>query len=395
VALLLAGALACEPDPARPANAIPIGLLLSYTGYLAASSVNSERALRMAIESVNAAGGVGERPLHITARDTRSDVTKVKRSTQELLDAGAALVIGPDTTDLATQVESLLKERTVLLPSSNTSSDIEWRPRGTWFVMGAGTNRLGCELVAQLKADGRHNPLVMVNPTGQNNALAWDMGVVYGFPKLVLPSDLTDRETISSITRAMVGHDSYVLAAFPSDASPLIYALTAIGQMPDPSRWYLSPTLHNPAFLDALPKGGMTGARGVANGTVSGAADFRAAFHRRWQDAPLDDAYPFYDAGALVGLALARAWRQTGAVPENTRLSRHLIAVTKAGGMPVAWNELERGLALVRDGVEIEYFGLSGTIQFDFSGQSSTTSTRWWTIDEAGFTDIAHTGACK
>jgi ABC-type branched-subunit amino acid transport system substrate-binding protein len=388
--------VACEATSRPPANAIPVGLLLSYTGYLAASSINSERALWMAIENINAAGGVGQRPLHITARDTRSDPDKVRGPTQELLDAGVVVVIGPDTTDLATHVQSLLMERTVLLPSSNTSSDIEWRPRGNWFVMGAGTARLGCELVAQLKADGRSNPLVLVNPTGQNNALAWDLGNTYGFPKLVLPSDLTGgRETIGNITRSLVGHDAYLLAAFPSDASPLIYALTALGQMPDPSRWYLSPTLHNPAFLEALPKGGMTGARGVANGTVSGAADFRAAFHQRWQDVPLDDAYPFYDAGAVVGLALARAWKQEGLVPDKKGLAPHILAVTQAGGTPVAWNDLQRGLALVRDGVEVEYFGLSGAIQFDFTGQSRTTTTRWWTIDEEGFSDIAHTSVCK
>jgi ABC-type branched-subunit amino acid transport system substrate-binding protein len=392
---LLAGGPACEAESTRPANAIPIGLLLSYTGFLAASSVNSERALWMAVEAVNAGGGVGERPIHIIARDTRSNPEKAKAPTQELLDAGAAVVIGPDTTDVATQVQSLLKDRTVMLPSSNTSSDLEWRPRGNWFVMGAGTTRWACELVSQLRADGRHNPLVMVNHTGQNSALGLDLNYNYGYSKIVLPGDLTSREAINNLSRSLIDHDSYVLAAFPSDATSLIYALTAIGQMPDPSRFYLSSTLHNPAFLQALPKGGMTGAHGVANGTVSGAADFRAAFQRRWQDVPLDDAYPFYDAGAVVGLALARAWKQTGAVPELTGLVTHILAVTRAGGMPVAWNELARGLALVRDGVEVEYFGLSGTLQFDATGESRNTSTRWWTIDEGGFTDIAHTSACK
>ena len=56
VALALIAALGCgEPEP-EP-ETIPIGLLLSYTGYLSADSINSERALLMAIGTANDGGG--------------------------------------------------------------------------------------------------------------------------------------------------------------------------------------------------------------------------------------------------------------------------------------------------------------------------------------------------
>ena len=60
------------------------------------------------------------------------------------------------------QLRTLLLDRTVILPSNNTSSDVEWRGP-SWFVMGAGNSRVACELVAQLRADGRKNPLLLVN----------------------------------------------------------------------------------------------------------------------------------------------------------------------------------------------------------------------------------------
>src|SRR3954469_18950388 len=96
VAVALAG---CGGSPASD-DGIPIGLMLSYTGYLAANSVNSERALWMAVEAVNTGGGVGGKPLRIVARDTRSDVQKVRQPAQELIDAGVVAFIGPDTNDL-------------------------------------------------------------------------------------------------------------------------------------------------------------------------------------------------------------------------------------------------------------------------------------------------------
>jgi branched-chain amino acid transport system substrate-binding protein len=392
--LALAGALACDREP--PAgDVVPIGLLLSYSGYLAANSVNSERALLMAVEAVNAAGGVGGRRLRVVARDTRSDGQKVVAAARELLDSGVAVLIGPDDTDLIAPLRNLLLDRTVLLPSSSTSSDVEWRPP-SWFVMGAGTARLACELMAQLRADGRRNPLILVNPTGQNNALAWDLQLTHGLRKMILPNDLAySKESVNAVARELIAHDSYVLAAYPTSASTLVYALSARGDLPEPTRWYLSPTLHTPAFLESIPTQGMQGARGVASGTVSGAADFRAAFGRRWDDTALDDAYPFYDSGAIVALALQRALQRDGAIPDKTGLFAHVLAVTRAGGKPVQWNELQRGLELLSQGEEVEYFGLSGLIQFDFSGQTRTASTKWWAIQDQGFSDIPHLGDCQ
>ena len=70
---LAAATIGCS-GTAPHEDPISIGLMLSYTGYLAANSVNSERALLMAIETANAAGGVAGRPVALLARDTRSDV---------------------------------------------------------------------------------------------------------------------------------------------------------------------------------------------------------------------------------------------------------------------------------------------------------------------------------
>jgi ABC-type branched-subunit amino acid transport system substrate-binding protein len=392
VAVAVGAAGACD-DPGRPAGALPIGLLLSYSGYLAANSVNSERALLMAIEAANAGGGVDGRLLWVIAKDTRSDPAKVAMPARELVDAGAALFIGPDTADLITALRSVLGERTVLLPSYATASDIEWKPRA-WFVMGASTLRVGCELVAQLKQDGRQSPLLIVNPTGYNSWLSWRLTNRYGMPRFVLPTDQpSTAATVMPITSMTA--DAYVLAAFPTSGSSLVYALAAIGAMGDPRRWYLSPTLHTPAFVESIPKGVLQGARGVSAGTVGGAAEFRARFTARWHDEPLDDAYPFYDAGAIAALALQRAVTATGGVPTGSALSEHILAVTSSSGTVIQWNEVGRGLDLLRQGQAVQYSGVSGSTAFDLSGQTPAASTSWWTVTADGFTDVASMSDCR
>lgn len=96
VAVLGLALIGCSSgDDETPDDPLTVGLLLSYTGPLAANSINSERALLMAIEAANEAGGLGGREIEVMARDTRSDPRQVTRPARELQEAGAAIVIGP------------------------------------------------------------------------------------------------------------------------------------------------------------------------------------------------------------------------------------------------------------------------------------------------------------
>jgi ABC-type branched-subunit amino acid transport system substrate-binding protein len=400
VALLGAGGGCGDAPPAVPdPDEIPIGLLLSFSGYNAASSVNSERALIMAVEAANALGGIEGRKLRVMAKDTRSRPgATVAEPASELFRAGAAILIGPDTIDLVTQIRPFLMEeqRTILLPSFGTASDVGfgYKPPD-WFVMGPGTGRIACELVQQLTADGMSSALVVANAKGYNSAIAWNLGNHYGMRKFILPAaGVSSIATVKSIVG--MSATAYILAAFPADASSLIYAMAATGSLGDPSHWYLSPTLHNPAFLATIPKGVLAGARGVAPGTVAGAPAFRAAFIARWHDTPLDDAYPFYDAGMVTALAIEHAVLRTGSVPTGTGLTEDVRGVTRAGAaVVVQWNELEKGLKALRDGQDINYYGLSGKLEFDISGQTSSSATKWWSITGDGFSDLVRDSDCK
>jgi neutral amino acid transport system substrate-binding protein len=390
-AILAGGNGSCDPPPA--AEAITVGLLLSYSGRLAANSINSERALGMVIESVNRAGGVGGRPLAVLARDAGSDPRLVSEPARQLLDSGAAIIIGPDTIELGVELKSLLADRTVIMPSFATADSSNYKPY-TWFVMGAPANRIACELLSQVRADGRQRPLAIRDTNGYNVHLGFQLASLFGIRTLeVSTEDLPDDETIRVISA--MEPDALILATLPSTASSLVYTLAVAGMLKQPFGWYLAPTLHTPAFLANIPNGSLDGARGVATGTVAGASGFRARFAARWQDLPLDDAYAFYDAGSIAALAMQRAINKEGTIPSGAGLGPHILAVTRKGGVPVSWEELDRGLALLADGQEVGYGGLSGLLEFDATGQTLTTSTNWWTIGPDGFTDVESKSDCR
>jgi branched-chain amino acid transport system substrate-binding protein len=389
--LVLGGLPGCEE--ATQHDPIVVGLLLTYTGPLAASAVNSERALAMSIEQVNEAGGVNGRPLRVVPQDTRGDARKVNGPARTLLDRDPAILIGPDWGDFLSQLLPILSDRTLLLPSFGTRSDGWFKP-SSWFLMGPSIPRMACELMAQVRADGRHRPLQIVSPGSYNGTLAYDLANQYSVPKHSV-SQAEGPAGIPALSRALLNADAYLLLATPEAASSLVYALSTVGALGNPARWYLSPTLHTPQFLESIPRGALQGARGVASGTAAGAADFRAAFVARWGEPPLDDAFSFYDAGAIAALALAQASRVGAGLPAGNALAPYLTAVTRPGGDLVRWNEIGRALQLLREGRQVQYVGLTGQHEFDDAGKPQNAITKWWSIADQDFVDQAHASPCK
>ncbi len=97
--LLLSTALCASALPAL-AEDLVIGLATAQTGGLAPYDQPSLRGLEMAIEEINAAGGIaGKFPIKLVAKDTRSDAAQTALVAQELVDAGVKIVITPCDAD--------------------------------------------------------------------------------------------------------------------------------------------------------------------------------------------------------------------------------------------------------------------------------------------------------
>ena len=99
----------------------------------------------------------------------------------------------------------------------------------------------------------------------------------------------------------------------------------------------------------------------------------------------MDAAYSFYDAGAIAVLALQRAVTRRGPSRPGAAWPSTSSASPAAGGVPSMWNEIGRGMELLRQGQEIGYVGLNGLLEFDLTGQSRVANTAWWTIRDNGF----------
>jgi len=96
---LASGAAAIATTIARPAIAakepILIGYLPALTGPSSSTGIGINRGIQLAVEEINAAGGVDGRQLELIVRDTQSDPTKAVNGAAELTHSKVSVVFGP------------------------------------------------------------------------------------------------------------------------------------------------------------------------------------------------------------------------------------------------------------------------------------------------------------
>ena len=99
-ALVSAGAAALAGGMAKPAIAakepILIGYLPALTGPSSSTGIGINRGILLAVQEINAAGGIGGRQLELITRDTQSDPTKAVNGAAELTHGQkVSVVFGP------------------------------------------------------------------------------------------------------------------------------------------------------------------------------------------------------------------------------------------------------------------------------------------------------------
>ena len=96
---LASGAAAIATAIAKPAIAakepIQIGYLPALTGPSSSTGVGMNRGNQLAIEEINAAGGIDGRQIEVIIRDTQSDPTKAVNAAAELIHSKVNVVFGP------------------------------------------------------------------------------------------------------------------------------------------------------------------------------------------------------------------------------------------------------------------------------------------------------------
>jgi branched-chain amino acid transport system substrate-binding protein len=128
---LILGSVAFGAD----GNPVPIGVVIPLEGPGYQGGIDTKHAVEIAVDGLNAAGGVGGRKVQIVARDSKGDVQTAARLTQELVEKEhVAAVFGGGASSLVLAMSAVVKQAKVPYYSNMGNSETIVTTQGHDYV---------------------------------------------------------------------------------------------------------------------------------------------------------------------------------------------------------------------------------------------------------------------
>ncbi|KYF56227.1 branched-chain amino acid ABC transporter substrate-binding protein [Sorangium cellulosum] len=401
--------------PAGPEDAVVLGALLPFSGSESAVGRNLEQAMLLAVEDVNAAGGLDGTPFELRSRDSHSSVERGFEQLVELLYTDRVeYLIGPEENELARGIARDVKALDVfhMLPGYAAPTVARSETRGGRMRLAPSSLHVGCALakLAVLEGIDTVNSLTARDDynVGVSSAFSTRFTVLGG---TLLPSvTFTSGEPTytSQIDAAFSSRaERTLLAAYPATASTIVTEWAVSGR---PGTWFLGPALRTEVLLANIPTGSLDGFLGVspslslrsechvageaqeAVDCATGNADaFRERFSRRWDgEAPLPAAHFYYDGVVLLAMGLVYAQATSGTIPSSGYELQQIIRELNNPGNDVAsWRDMKGAMDRLRAKTPLRYVGAAAEYEFDEYGASKPRFMQRWTIDGDAFVDLA------
>ncbi len=184
--------------------------------------------------------------------------------------------------------------------------------------------------------------------------------------------------------------EALYLVSYPTDGSTIARAWISQG---GPAKFLLNDGMNSAEFIEAVGAQYLNDAYGTSSGTVE--TESTKYFYANYGEisggiepsAPAADRS--YDAGAIVGLAIAKAGSA-----ESEAIRDAIHEVLDPAGEPIyaGQEQFEKALALIGEGKPIKYEGVIGPVAFDEYGDI-TGPFRLWRIQEGEVTTIGEISA--
>jgi ABC-type branched-subunit amino acid transport system substrate-binding protein len=303
-----------------------------------------------------------------------------------LVNAGATVVVGPESAEIAAEIGPYLAERdvTFLSPLIGAANNAEVDCSSPWFRLAPSAQDLGEALAKQIVAAGIKMITVMhtraAYDTALSDAIMARFTALKGTVRLSIELDPDGQSYATEIDAARAADaDAIVLAASPKTGA-LVASEFYLSSASRPV-WFLSPLLKTELLMQNAIPGALEGARGVAPKVYEDGSQFPKAFARRWAgDLPLEGANFYFDAIALLAFALNTMTPDLDGSFGSGALARALRRVAAPPGSSVGWDELESGLADQRAGGSIYYSGLTGPLSFRSCGERAFGASTTWHV---------------
>jgi len=192
------------------------------------------------------------------------------------------------------------------------------------------------------------------------------------------------------VTKALQGNpDALYLVSYPGDGATIARTWIAQGGV---KKFLLNDGMNSAKFIQDVGPQHLNDAYGTSSGTTkTPSTEYFAKEYPPFSkfDAGAPAADRSYDAGAILGLAIAQAGKaESAAIRDNIRK----VLDAKGATIHAGAAEFRKALGLLREGKAIRYVGVIGPVQFDQYGDI-TGPFRLWRIQDGQVTSTGEMSA--
>jgi len=374
-----AGEEETSAEPSEPSEGgakgdgtLTVGTLLPQTGDLAFLGPPEFAGVDLAVQEINEAGGVLGKPVKQVTADSGDGTPNIApQETNNLLDAGADVVVGAASSSVSLSViDKITGAGVVHFSPANTSTAFDtYDDQGLYFRTAPSDVLQGAVMANLVSSDGFSDVAIMARQDSYGKALADQVDKVFTeqggnvVSKVLYNADASQfNAEVNEI--AAEDPEALVLIAF-NETTKIIPALTAAGIGPQDIQIYFVDGNTADYSKDFEP-GTLEGVRATYPG-----AELTGDFRERLLsvDPKLTDftyGPESYDATIVSALAATAADDDAG-----TAMAEEISAVTEGGEK---CTEYAQCVQLLEDGEDIDYDGVSGPLELNDTGSPSAAT---------------------
>ncbi|MBT4099015.1 MAG: ABC transporter substrate-binding protein [Gemmatimonadetes bacterium] len=381
--------------PKTDETPILIGQLTTLTGALDRLGGSWRATATLAVDEINAGGGVLGRPLQLVVADSETDPDAAVAGAQSLVAQGVVAIVGPQISSAALRVarEVTIAANIPIISPSATAAEITglednhlvWRTAASDILKG----RIVADYAYEIGAR-RAGVIFVDNSFGRGlseefidafESLGGEVLNRVNYPEL--DGDAIETYDYRPHAEAVAAGEPDLIYVIAFGADGVKIMISSDGLVTDEYR---------PQFLSELAPSadllplvaiyeGLLGLEQQSPTTVS-RSSFVSNYQDRYGGEPVQFADGLYDAIYLLALAMEQGGSTDAAV-----ITANLQSVSR-GGAAVNVADFSRARSLIGNGTDIDYEGASGAIGFDSNGDVTSGTFRVWKIENAAFADV-------
>jgi len=374
-AWLLAMTGAAQAEPLR------VGALMPMTSDLQAYGESSRNGVELAIDEINAAGGVMGEPVVLEVSDTQTEPQSGVDAAQRLVSVqNVSAIVGALSSGVTIPVASSVTSVEGVPQISNASTSpvmTDLDDNDFLFRTTPSDAFQGVALAAVARDEGVDQVAVLYinNDYGEGLANAFSDAFESAGGEVVgsagyEPGLASYRGDLNAVSE---GDAPLLLIGYPENGQTILRQALEGGYF---SEFMFTDGMKSPQIVENLGAQYLNGSFGTAaeaRDDTDAAQHFKAAYQAAFGELPpvpyIDTAYDAVYSIALAALA--------GESVEPASIRDHLRAINDPDGEVVGPGEFARAAELLAAGQAINYEGASGSVDFDANGDVGGTFADW------------------